>query len=548
MKSAVRLRMTRFLLGIVSSAVLSLALTACGGAGGESPARDRPATAQAAPDMAAPLPGSEAADDPSALGFKRRLSLSTQPANLSAELLLRWVEFRIPSLFPAASAIVYQAVTVEGQTYYIREYRGPWGSRFLGVTNTGQVLGLGDWTGNLLQSYGVVADWASLVLAESCSFDAASCAAPGIAQPMVAVTGLGSAFGITRNGALVAWGVPGVVLGSAGLIEGTAVRPVALPVPALGVSGVMADTEIAGIAGGRVVVVGNDGALYGWGRAPAGQLGDRPPETMLTTPTRIEGVDNVSAALATSTHTLLIRRDGSLWTWPGTAFVPTGPGIPFRYAAGQGTQPGSVARFVGSSGGSPLGSALALVLTADGSAARVTIRTTAGIGTISTLPSVMPISGWTQLTDFDCATSHCIGLRPDGSVIAGGGNARGQLGLGNTQDVALGTPVVVPGLARIVDVAVSGTTSFAVDADGRVWAWGDRVDAGGLPGTEVFVTRPRVVPGLNSIVRIDTWPGMITALDRSGRVYSWILGLDALTAGDSRSRIDVPLQARGLAL
>jgi hypothetical protein len=479
----------------------------------------------------------------------RAKRLANDAASVNAEVLLRWAEFKFPDLFPPGAATVYPSVLYEGRTYYAREYRGAWGSRYLGVASSGEVHGLGDWTGNVLQRYGVVADWTGQVVADRCRFDAGACAAVAVAKPKVVMGGTSfeqAALALKSDGSLVGWGPPGLLLGSAALIQGTSTRPVVLPVPVVD----MAVGEFGSLA------VGTDGGLYGWGRANAGEMGNFPPGTTLSVPTRIVGVDNLVEVLpGGSNRSVLLQRDGTVWTWPGEAALPTGPGVSNRYSPGQAMQPAPVARllpdrntqYMGNSESAPAGaSQVALALLRDGRAARVSVGlTTAGTRFVYPL-SINPVQGWTDLSDFDCSSSHCLGLKSDGTVFAKGTNDRGQLGQGHTRSLDTAQFFSVPGLSRIVDVAVYDTTSYAVDADGRVWEWGDRQLAAAQASPSAEMGTPAIVSGLTSIARIDSQSFMI-ATDRAGRVFSWPLSLDRWAVGD-RTRFTTPVQAQGVVL
>ena len=61
-------------------------------------------------------------------------------------------------------------------------------------------------------------------------------------------------------------------------------------------------------------------------------------------------------------------------------------------------------------------------------------------------------------------------VREDGSVVAWGKNAAGQLGDGTTTNRP--SPGVVGGLASIVALAGHGAHTFAVATDGTVYSWG----------------------------------------------------------------------------
>ena len=65
-----------------------------------------------------------------------------------------------------------------------------------------------------------------------------------------------------------------------------------------------------------------------------------------------------------------------------------------------------------------------------------------------------------------------VALLSDGSVWAWGDNGRGQVGDGTTTDAPVPVRVHVPADVRFVTVDSGGYASYAVDATGRLWAWG----------------------------------------------------------------------------
>lgn len=67
--------------------------------------------------------------------------------------------------------------------------------------------------------------------------------------------------------------------------------------------------------------------------------------------------------------------------------------------------------------------------------------------------------------------AHGVAAWDDGSVTAWGYNKSGQVGDGTS--IHQWVPKQVAGLSDIVQVAASGNSSFAVDKNGDVWAWGD---------------------------------------------------------------------------
>lgn len=68
--------------------------------------------------------------------------------------------------------------------------------------------------------------------------------------------------------------------------------------------------------------------------------------------------------------------------------------------------------------------------------------------------------------------AHSLALRADGTVWAWGYNGTGQLGNGAYREGANPYAAPVPGLRSIRSIAAGPAMSFAVDWDGRAWAWG----------------------------------------------------------------------------
>jgi alpha-tubulin suppressor-like RCC1 family protein len=86
---------------------------------------------------------------------------------------------------------------------------------------------------------------------------------------------------------------------------------------------------------------------------------------------------------------------------------------------------------------------------------------------VSSLTGVQEISfGGNNVDD-----GHVLALLDDGTVVAWGCNASGQLGDTTTTDSSV--PVTVAGLSGIVAVAAGGSHSMALDNTGTLWTWGD---------------------------------------------------------------------------
>ena len=146
---------------------------------------------------------------------------------------------------------------------------------------------------------------------------------------------------------------------------------------------------------------------------------------------------------------------------------------------------------------------------------------------------------------------HLLVLRSDGSVWGCGVNTLGQLGdgtFGAANNRALPTHVV--GLpTNVVQVVASAASSYALTADGLVYAWG-RNQYGNLgQGTTSTATAaqasPLLVPGLTDVVMLATGRDHVLAARADGHVWAW--GLNAShQVGPGTSPVTSPMRVEAI--
>lgn len=163
---------------------------------------------------------------------------------------------------------------------------------------------------------------------------------------------------------------------------------------------------------------------------------------------------------------------------------------------------------------------------------------------IATLPMATRLLGQTRATAqlrVAVAPTHGLLIEPTGTLkswwnpSAGSADeevdAHNALGLGHNRPVYPHTLYPVVGISNVVAAAAGGGTSFAVVADGRVFAWGTQ--AQGLLGTTPLAeyeerAQPRAATStpMPIAVRLDAVDVSFTsdhtlALTRTGTVYAW---------------------------
>ena len=142
----------------------------------------------------------------------------------------------------------------------------------------------------------------------------------------------------------------------------------------------------------------------------------------------------------------------------------------------------------------------------------------------------------TNVVEVHVYANNFFGLTADGQVYAWGEGFGGLLANSNGSligDVLRGAPVlaptVVPGLGPVRQIVFTGWTAFALQADGKVMAWGDDRDGLLGRGPKQRTTRPAAT-GLIDIAELaaSEFQG-VRALRADGGVLAWGKLLDGPT-------------------
>ena len=269
---------------------------------------------------------------------------------------------------------------------------------------------------------------------------------------------------------------------------------------------------VAGLSNVTAVAAGNafslavraDGAVYSWGNNASGQLGDGSAPTDHATPVPVTGLGAGSGVVAVAgggSHSLALKSDGSVLAWGNNASGQLGDGsapadkatpVP---AAGLG--PGSGVVKIAA------GAAFSLALKSDGTVLAWGNNASGQLGDGSAPAdhaTPVPVSGLgpgSGVVKIAAGGADSFALRSNGSVLAWGNNAKGEIGNGGAPADAY-TPVTVSALPPIVDIAAGDMHGLALAADGSVFAWGDNVLGQLGDGTTTHRISPVRVAGLGA--------------------------------------------------
>jgi alpha-tubulin suppressor-like RCC1 family protein len=122
------------------------------------------------------------------------------------------------------------------------------------------------------------------------------------------------------------------------------------------------------------------------------------------------------------------------------------------------------------------------------------------------------VPGLSDIRSVAAGDEFTMALKMDGTVWMWGQNQDGQLGNGSTNDSK--RPAAVSGLPRIVAIAAGGKHAMALDSNGTVWGWGS------VPNRSSLLI-PQRVPNLANVLTIAAGDDHSIALDSNGQVWVW---------------------------
>jgi alpha-tubulin suppressor-like RCC1 family protein len=193
------------------------------------------------------------------------------------------------------------------------------------------------------------------------------------------------------------------------------------------------------------------------------------------TPVPASGLDGVIAVATGGGHALALRVDGTVWGWGSNSDWELGVTVP------------------------------------DG-------------GDVTSTP--IQATGLDRVRGIATGHDHGLAVRADGSVWAWGKNDHGQVGVpqgencSNRPRPCVQVPVPVPGLNGVKTVAAAGDSSFALGADGTVWAWGAN-GTGQLGTGTTDLPSPTRVDALTNITSLSVTGTSGVAVQADGTVWGW---------------------------
>lgn len=264
-----------------------------------------------------------------------------------------------------------------------------------------------------------------------------------------------------------------------------------------------------------------DTELWGFGGNGSGQVGDgsgAPEHDRPVHPAVFEGFIAVSA----SRHSVGLKADGTVWTWgprenkgpfPGGSDVPTQvPGLSQVTAIATGYEHN-------------------LAITSDTRVWAWGDNRYGQLGDNSGQDQEVPVPvrGLSGVVAVAAGRGYSIALTHDGRLWAWGGNYHGQLGIGSYDNQRLAIPVPHVFNAPIASIACGDDHTLAVErGTGQLWLWGSNTS--GCLGTGTLAMMNSKVPVQPQPIGDFSGDGIVSAgggfgnsyaVDSDGRVFAW---------------------------
>lgn len=281
-----------------------------------------------------------------------------------------------------------------------------------------------------------------------------------------------------------------------------------VPQPVAGLANIVAVTagtshSLALTAGGEVFAFGDN--LYG-------QIGDG-TTTDRRMPVLVPTLSSIIAIAAGEYHSIALRASGEVYVWGRNNFGQMGNGGTTNVNA-----PSLLTTDAQAIAG---GATHTLVVKNDGTVWGVGADGNGQLSRGSVSSSRTALAQSVGLADVVAAAAgarYSVFLRADGTLMAAGYNAMGQLGDGTTTQRT--TAVAVSGLTNIAAIDSGTDHTLAAAADGTLWAWGAYADGRLGTGATVNQTSP-VVVGAVTVAAMAAGHNYSLALTPAGSVLTW---------------------------
>jgi len=286
-----------------------------------------------------------------------------------------------------------------------------------------------------------------------------------------------------------------------------------------------------------------DGRMWGWGYGTNGEIGNN-SSIAYSTPVSVCGEIKTFCRIGAGLYNSYgIDKYGRVWGWGYGATGELGDNSNLTKSTPVSIC-GAIKTFCQVTGGYLYGAAL----NQRGKVWGWGYNASGNLGNNSTLTYSTPVSicGTNKtFCQIDGGYAHILSIDLRGRLWAWGSGGSGRLGL-NSQ-TAFSTPVSVCGAVKtFCKIDAQQTTSYAIDKNGRIWAWGQ--NTGGALGDNSVTNRstPVSVGGATkTFCQIAAGYLFAGAIDKNGKLWMWGTNGNGNLGNNSTTPYSTPVSVCG---
>lgn len=268
--------------------------------------------------------------------------------------------------------------------------------------------------------------------------------------------------------------------------------------------------------------VRSDGTLWMWGRNEIGQLG-LGNRTYYLSPKQVGNLTNWSQVNTTATSnqafTVAVKTDGTLWSWGYNGTGQLGLGNITNYSSPK--QVGSLTNWSKIS----CGVNFTIATKTDGTmwSWGNNYWGQLGLNNVNYQSSPNQIGALTTWLNISAGAYEAFAIKTDGTLWSWGNNSQGQLGLESfgayTQK---SSPTQVGALTNWLSVSSGYISTVAIKTDGTMWVWGGNANGQLGLGNRTNYSSPKQLGALTTWTAASGRPGSASTFGiKAGTLWSW---------------------------